>query len=150
LQTGQALVINQTDPNFWGTQLKLLQSPILARQVILTLNLQNNPDFMGGQANSSVFSSLKRIFAREKNATSAQGQSTEPEPVGENEMSDRQLTSEQLEKLEPYEDAIVANEGVAPVDKTNLVVINYTHTDPAMAQRIANALADVFVQNNIE
>jgi polysaccharide biosynthesis transport protein len=151
LQTGQSLVINQTDPNFWGTQLKLLQSPILARQVILTLNLQNNPDFMGGQANSSVFSSLKRIFSREKNASkSAQGQNTEPPPVGETEMSDRQLTSEQLEKLEPFEDAIVANETVVPVEKTNLVVINYTHTDPAMAQRVANALADVFVQNNID
>jgi len=151
LQTGTALVINQTDPNFWGTQLKLLQSPILARQVILTLELQNNPDFMGGQANSSVFSSLRRIFSRDKSASkAAQGQATEPQPIGETEMSDRQLTSEQLAKLEPYEDAIIANETVAPVERTNLVVINYTHTDPAMAQRVANALADVFVQNNIE
>ena len=151
LQTGTALVINQTDPNFWGTQLKLLQSPILARQVILTLNLQDNPDFLGGQANSSVFSSLKRIFSREKTASkSAQGQNTEPEPIGETEMYDRQLTPEQLVKLEPYEDAIVGNETVTPVDKTNLVVINYTHTSPEMAQRVANALADVFVQNNLE
>src|ERR1051326_1010774 len=151
LQTGTALVINQTDPNFWGTQLKLLQSPILARQVILTLNLQDNPDFLGGQANSSVFSSLKRIFSREKTASkSAQGQTTEPEPIGETEMYDRQLTPEQLVKLEPYEDAIVGNETVTPVDKTNLVVINYTHTSPEMAQRVANALADVFVQNNLE
>ena len=151
LQTGTALVINQTDPNFWGTQLKLLQSPILARQVILTLNLQDNPDFLGGQANSSVFSSLKRIFSREKTASkSAQGQNTEPEPIGETEMYDRQLTPEQLVTLEPYEDAIVGNETVTPVDKTNLVVINYTHTSPEMAQRVANALADVFVQNNLE
>jgi capsular exopolysaccharide synthesis family protein len=151
LQTGTGLVINQTDPNFWGTQLKLLQSPLLARQVILTLNLQNNSDFMGGQANSSVFSSLKRIFSREKTATkSAQGQDTDPQPVSEQEITDRQLTPEELAKLEPYEDAIVANETVAPVEKTSLVVINYTHTNPAMAQRVANALADVFVQNNVE
>ena len=34
------IVINgQTDPNFWGTQLKLLQNPALARQVVLTLDL---------------------------------------------------------------------------------------------------------------
>ena len=151
LQTGQALVINQTDPNFWGTQLKLLQSPILARQVILTLDLQNNADFMGGQANSSIFSSLKRLFSRDKTADrSAQGQTTEPQPLGENEMSDRQLTSEQLANLEPYEDAIVTNEIVSPVEKTNLVVISYTHTSPELAQRVANALADVFVQNNLE
>lgn len=151
LQTGTALVINQNDPNFWGTQLKLLQSPLLARQVILTLDLQNNQEFMGGQANSSVFSSLKRIFSRDKNATkSAQGQTTEPQPIGEHEMLDRQLTPEQLAQLEPYEDAIVGNELVAPVEKTNLVVINYTHTSAAMAQKVSNALADVFVQNNIE
>ncbi|HEY8204325.1 MAG TPA: polysaccharide biosynthesis tyrosine autokinase [Pyrinomonadaceae bacterium] len=151
LQTGNALVINQTDPNFWGTQLKLLQNPILARQVILTLDLHNNPDFVSGQANSSIFSSLKRIFSREKTTTkAAQGRNADPEPIGEREMSDRQLTPEQLAQLEPYEDAIVGNETVTPVEKTNLVVISYTHTNPEMAQRIANALADVFVQNNIE
>src|SRR6185312_5982531 len=50
LQTGAgAVVIDQSDPNFWGTQLKLLGSPTLARQVVLTLDLQKNPDFMGGQ-----------------------------------------------------------------------------------------------------
>src|SRR5436309_3334406 len=46
LQTGGALVINQSDPTFWGTQLRLLQNPSLARQVILTLDLQNNPNFL--------------------------------------------------------------------------------------------------------
>src|SRR3989440_10478136 len=64
--TGAGLVINQNDPNFWGTQLRLLQNPSLAQQVILTLDLQNNPNFLGGQANSSIFSSLKRIFSHEK------------------------------------------------------------------------------------
>src|ERR1044071_2152384 len=32
LQTGTALVINQTDPNFWGTQRKIPQSPTIALQ----------------------------------------------------------------------------------------------------------------------
>ncbi len=150
LQTGNGLVINQTDPNFWGTQLKLLQSPILARQVILTLDLSHNPDFMGGQANSSVFSSLKRIFARDKTSRSVQGQNPDPDPIGEREMAERQLTPEQLAQLENYEDAIVGNETVTPVEKTNLVVINYIHTNPAMAQKVADTLADVFIQNNIE
>ncbi len=151
LQSGGALVINQTDPNFWGTQLKLLQSPTLARQVVLTLDLQHNPDFMGGQASSSVFSSLKRILGRERTAVGpAQGQSTEPEPVGEKELQERQLTAEQLEALEPYEDAIIANEVIVPVEKTSLVIISYNHTNPDLAKRIADTLAEVFVTNNIE
>lgn len=150
LQQGGGLVINQVDPNFWGTQLRLLQNPTLARQVILTLDLQNNPQFLGGQANSSVFSSVKRIFTREKTTAPAQGQSLEPQAIGEKEMQERQLSADDLAKLEPYEDAIIANETIQPIDKTNLVVISYNHTDPELAQRISNTLADVFIQNNIE
>ena len=151
LQTGGALVINPTDPNFWGTQLKLLQSPVLARQVVLTLGLQNNPDFLGGQANSGVFSSLNRILGRERTKSgAAQGQNADPDPVGEREMQERQLTAEQLATLEPYEDAIVAGQVITPIEKTNLVVINYTHTNPQLAKQIADTLAEVFVQNNIE
>ena len=150
LQTG-GLVINQTDPNFWGTQLKLLQNPSLARQVVLTLDLTNKPAFLGGQANSTVFSSLKRIFSGDKkSATQAQGENAEAEPIGETEMKERRLTADELKKLEPYEDAIIANEVVTPIDKTNLVTISYTHTDPELAQTISNALAEVFVQNNVE
>ena len=47
--TGGGIVIGQNDPNFWGTQLKLLQNPTLARQVILTLDLQHNLTFFGPQ-----------------------------------------------------------------------------------------------------
>src|SRR5882762_637369 len=65
--TTKDLVINGgTDPNFWGTQLKLLENNALARQVVLTLDLQHNPNFFGGQAQVGIFSSLRRIFALER------------------------------------------------------------------------------------
>ncbi|MFZ0751328.1 MAG: hypothetical protein WAM70_18340, partial [Pyrinomonadaceae bacterium] len=103
LQSGTALVINQTDPNFWGTQLRLLANPNLARQVVLTLDLHKNPEFLGGQANSGVFSSLKRLLGREKTKlASAQGANAEPDPIGERRMAEMQLTAEQMAALEPY------------------------------------------------
>src|SRR6266542_3385096 len=43
LQTRDIVINAQNDPSFWGTQLKLLENPALARQVVLTLDLQNNP-----------------------------------------------------------------------------------------------------------
>jgi succinoglycan biosynthesis transport protein ExoP len=151
LQTGGALVINQNDPNFWGTQLKLLQSPILARQVVVTLNLDKDPNFLGGQANSGIFSSVKRIFGKEGSKSgSAQGQNDEPDPIGERELAERQLSAEQLAALEPYEDAIVSGQEIEPIEKTNLVVINFTHTNPQLAKQISDTLAEVFVNNNLE
>ncbi len=150
LATGQVIINAPADANFWGTQLKLLQNPQLARQVVLSLELQKNPSFLGGQAQSSVFASLKRIFSGERIATPPAQNPAAEQTVTMDEMKDRQLTPEELATLEPYEDAIIANETIEPIIGTSLVTIRYQHTDPALAQRIANTLADVFVQNNRE
>lgn len=149
LQTG-ALVFNQTDPNFWGTQIQLLQNPSLARQVALTLDLPNNPAFLGGHAETGIFPSLKRIFSGEKKAAEPQGSNPDPQPIGENEMKDKQLSAEDLKKLEAYEDALIANLTVLSIGKTNLVTLSYNHTSPYLAQTIVNTFGDVFVQNNLE
>ena len=150
LATGQVIINAPADANFWGTQLKLLQNPQLARQVVLSLELQKNPSFLGGQAQSSVFASLKRIFSGERIATPPAQNPAAEQTVTMDEMKERQLTPEELATLEPYEDAIIANETIEPIIGTSLVTIRYSHTDPALAQRIANTLADVFVQNNRE
>jgi succinoglycan biosynthesis transport protein ExoP len=150
LQTKDIVINAQSDPAFWGTQLKLLQNPALARQVVLTLDLQNNPTFFGGQTQGGIFSSLRRVFSGPKKKLNAS-----PEPaaaltvVGENEVADRALSAEELAKLEPYEDAIIAGETIEPIPTTNLVKIKFAHSDPELAQKIANTLAEVFVNNNL-
>jgi succinoglycan biosynthesis transport protein ExoP len=150
LQTKEILISGATDPNFWGTQLKLLQNPSLARQVILTLNLQKNPAFLGGQAQSSVFASLRRIFFRDRKPAAASSTTSSGAEVVKEEQVKEQLSPEEIANLEPYEDAIIANETIEPISGTNFVTIHYIHTDPGLAQQIADTLADVFVQNNRE
>src|SRR6266404_9694693 len=66
LATKEIVINGQVDPNFWGTQLKLLQNPALARQVVLTLDLQHNQAFFGAQAQSGLFASLQRVFSKPK------------------------------------------------------------------------------------
>src|SRR5262249_19365411 len=151
LQSGAgSIVIGQNDPNFWGTQLKLLQQPSLARQVVITLDLQHNAAFFGPQGQSTIFASLKRIFSREKTVQTPIQTGPATTPVDEEALNERQLSAEQLAALEPYEDTIAANEVVEPVAQTNLVVIRYRHPDPQLAQKIADTLADVFIANNVE
>lgn len=148
LQTKEIIINAQNDPNFWGTQLKLLENPELARQVVLTLDLQHNSAFFGG-TQGGVFSSLRRVFSKPKKAN----ESPAPEGltvVGESEVTGASLTPEQLAELEPYEDAIIAGESVEAVANTNLVKIRFVHSDPELAQKIANTLAEVFVNNNLQ
>lgn len=150
LQTKEIVINAQTDPTFWGTQLKLLENPALARQVVLTLDLQNNPDFFGGQTQGGIFSSIKRIFSRQQKARpGAEAATPGLDLVAETEVTEKVLTAEELAKLEPYEDAIIAGETIEPIQATSLVKIKFTHSNPELAQKIANTLAEVFVNNNL-
>ncbi len=150
LQTKEVVINGPADPNFWGTQFKLLENPALARQVVLTLDLQNNSSFFGGQSQAGIFASFRRILSKRKGPSESPAISPGLTIVGESEVSGTSLTPEQLTRLEPYEDAIIANEVIELIPSTNLVKIKYMHSEPELAQKIANTLAEVFVSNDLQ
>ncbi|MBA3713878.1 MAG: polysaccharide biosynthesis tyrosine autokinase [Pyrinomonadaceae bacterium] len=142
LQSRDLIINAPSDPAYWSTQLKLIENPELARQVILTLDLQNNPAFLGGQSRSFL-SALRRAFRSERPAPLMDS----GVPVlseGELDFGEK-LSVEQLERLEPYEDTLRANLVVDPTEKTSLVDIRYQHPNPEIAMRVADALAAVFI-----
>jgi polysaccharide biosynthesis transport protein len=151
LQTKDFVLNAQPDANFWGTQIKLLQSPALARQVALSLDLQHNPTFFGSQAQGGIFAALRRMVSGEKKPTSKPAVAPGGlEVIGEAQLRNEPLTPEELAALEPYEDAIIGSEQIEGIVNTNLFNIKFRHTEPEMAQKVANALAEVFRANNIE
>jgi capsular exopolysaccharide synthesis family protein len=151
LQTDKFVLNAQPDANFWGTQIKLLQSPALARQVALSLDLQHNPSFFGSGAQGGVFSALRRMVSGEKKPAAVPTSSPGGlNIIGQAQLRDEPLSPEELSALEPYEDAITGSEKVEGIVGTNLFLIKYRHTDPEMAQKVANALAEVFQANNVE
>ena len=154
LQAGQGVVINtggDKDPAYWNTQLKLLENAALARQVILTLGLHRDPAFFGPSGQTSIGASLRRLFYGESQPQSAPAPvSARVEVVGPEEVASGQLSTQDLAKLQPYEDTMAANLSVEPVVATNLVLLSYKHTNPELAQRIINTYADAFVYNNAE
>ncbi|HEX3250553.1 MAG TPA: polysaccharide biosynthesis tyrosine autokinase [Pyrinomonadaceae bacterium] len=151
LQTDKFVLNAQPDANFWGTQIKLLQSPSLARQVALSLDLQHNPSFFGSGAQGGVFSALRRMVSGEKKPAAVPASSPAGlNIIGQAQLRDEPLSPEELSALEPYEDAIIGSEKVEGIVGTNLFLIKYRHTDPEMAQKVANALAEVFQANNVE
>ena len=155
LKTGKdgGLVINTNtkDPAYVNTQLRLLQSPALARQVILTLGLQNDPNFLGGAGQAGLTNSLRRLLAREPKtpgSAAAPAIGTGLTPISEDAARGTQFTPEQLASLEPYEDALSDGLVTEQIVTTNLITLKFKHTNPDIAQKVANQLADTFVYNN--
>ncbi|MEA2205862.1 MAG: polysaccharide biosynthesis transport protein [Blastocatellia bacterium] len=148
LRTGQVVINADPDPNFWGTQLTLLQNPSLARQVVLTLDLHHNPVFLKGKTDTGVFSSLRRIFNWEKRPAPSKAISS---PTASEIVSrDHVLSPDELAQLEPYEDAIIEGQTIEPLPNTSLITIRYRHSDPEITQKVADTLAEIFVNNNYQ
>ncbi|MDT7602930.1 MAG: polysaccharide biosynthesis transport protein [Acidobacteriota bacterium] len=158
LASGKAGVIintgrTMTDPTYVNTQLRLLENPALARQVIRTLDLENNPAFFGGQAQGGLLSSFRRIFSGEKKTPAQQSVELKNESVPvvpSNEVGNDALSPDELARLEPYEDTLAGGLRVEPIIGTNLVTLHYQHTSPELAQQIVNTLADAFIYNNFD
>jgi succinoglycan biosynthesis transport protein ExoP len=149
IKTKELILNTGNDPTYWNTQLKLLENPQLARQVILALDLHNNPAFLEGQANSGLLASLRRLFFGDKPAPAHVDNTTVP-IVDIAAVKADQLPPELLERLEPYEDTLRANLTVEPVEKTSLVTIRYRHSNPEIARKVADTLAQVFIVNDLQ
>ncbi|HYH84353.1 MAG TPA: polysaccharide biosynthesis tyrosine autokinase [Pyrinomonadaceae bacterium] len=151
LSTGRGgdLIIRSNDPNYWNTQLKKLNTQKLARQVIMRLDLQNNPAFLGAGRGTGIIVGLRRIISREKAPPTPQQAAGSLPVLDDAELNAEQLTPEQARKLEPFEDSLRENLTIEPVDRTNLVFIRFRHTDPQVAAKVANTIAIVFRDNDI-
>src|SRR5215207_2289968 len=64
---GSDVLIRGNDPNYWNTQLQKLKTQKLARQVILRLDLKNNPNFLSpAHRGTGIVAGLRRVFSGAK------------------------------------------------------------------------------------
>ena len=158
LSTGRAgdLVIRGgNDPQYWNTQLKLLTTQQLLRQVVIRLDLQNNPSFLNANKGTGVITALRRVLTSEKAQappTQQQQQEGAVPVVNDTEWPEwlkaQTLTPEQAQHLEPFEDMLRAGLKIEPVERTSLVSISFQHTDPQIAANVVNTIAAVFAEND--
>src|SRR5258706_11428195 len=159
---GNIIVDTGSDPTYFNTQLQIITNPGLLRRVVKTLDLEHNPDFLRTQANDTTWQRLLRTF-RIKGATSA-GQAGEEKAEGYKLSLDKEVASasspddlEEAARLEPFVSSLQGGLKVDPVKEerlqyteTRLISIKFTHANPVVAAKVANAVANAFVLSNME
>jgi polysaccharide biosynthesis transport protein len=149
------------DPVYFNTQLQILESPGLMRRVVKTLDLEHNPDFFKGNSTQSrsTWQTIKRMAGFGK----IEKVDPNAKPADELQLSNRVAPATSHEdlaeakRLAPYVSAILSGLKVEPVKETRglyketrLIDITFTHTDPEVASKIVNAIAETYVFNNLE
>jgi capsular exopolysaccharide synthesis family protein len=150
------------DPVYFNTQLQILVSPGLMRRVVKTLDLEHNPNFFRGNSTQkrSTWQTIKGMAGFGGNikpdANSAQTDELQLRTTTVAAASSHEDLAE-AKRLAPYVGAILGGLKVEPVKETRglyketrLIDISFTHTDPEVASKVVNAIAETYVYNNLE
>lgn len=135
----QVMEVNAVDLDYYQTQYKMLESRSLARQVIDSLHLQDHPEFSPKPGEDwSLTALLSGLFSDLLSSL----EPAKPHPGGEAaaaSIRDSRLINSFLGKLK-----------VEPIRNSRLVNMSYQGYDPALITDIANTLARLYIEQNLQ
>lgn len=126
LESGSVTPVETSDYDFMRTQYQLLQSRTMAERVASALKLGQDKDLFKPRE-FSIVGFVRGLFSSTKKAE-----------------------SEERTMQNAAAGIVLGNRVVRPVSGARLVDIDYSDTDPARAQRVANAYADAFIESNLD
>lgn len=154
VQQKDSININLTnDVNYASTQLQLLQNPDLMMAVVIDLGLHRQPNLLGNQ-NKGVLATFRSIFSSDKtaeNKDAALPVLTGTSPAVTNTGTEQiNLTPEEQERAAEYANAFLSGLVVEQIEQTNLVNISIKSTNPELAAKVADKVAETFIAQDIE
>src|SRR5258705_8886236 len=131
------------------------------RRVVRTLDLEHNPDFFKGSSaqKRSAWGTVMKMLGFSPKEPAPNTQQLDQLPLATTSVAPATSREDlnEAKRLAPYVSAIVDGLKVDPVKETRgyyketrLIDVKYTHTDPAVAAKVVNAIADTYVYSNLE
>ncbi|HMX24155.1 MAG TPA: polysaccharide biosynthesis tyrosine autokinase [Blastocatellia bacterium] len=142
VRTGD-LVLESNDSERVKTEILMLSTHPLLEEVIVRLKLDQNPQFLDIKNRKSVVEAVKTISAKLKGEPNT-GNSIPP-PLNLSPAQDAPRSTAESARLTPYVELLKENLFVDQIPETRALAINYSHTNPVIAQAVANGVAQVFV-----
>ena len=131
------------------TKIRMLQSRPLLEDVVINLKLDQNPKLMDVTTRKSVWDAIRTLTSRLNPQSPPPPSVAADTPVERSEQSGSR-SREESARLAPYVDVLAANLSGDPLPDTRMLVVSFTHTDPALAADIVDNVAQVFIQRSFE
>ncbi|WP_440905378.1 GumC family protein [Catenovulum sp. SX2] len=129
----EVYILDASKKEYLLTQFEVLRSKAIAEAVIDQLNLAQDPEFQLGEG--GIISRLKTTF-----------RPLLPAANKKDELTTEQLVQARKAKLiENFQKRI----SITPVNNTHVVKISFKSNSAALSAKIANKIADVFIQQQI-
>ncbi|MDQ3649477.1 MAG: polysaccharide biosynthesis tyrosine autokinase, partial [Acidobacteriota bacterium] len=160
-KNGSIIVSNPVnDPAYFNTQLQILTSPGLSRRVVMTLDLEHNSDFLPPQSTQGGLTWQRLwdlVIGSSEGKTGGTGVKKDVPLPGATAPAKAREELVEAKRLGPYVAFLrqglkvePVKENRLPVKETRLIDISFTHTEPVIAAKVVNAIAEAFVLSNLE
>jgi len=142
------LLIQEQDELFvtMNTSEVIIKSPPLLEDVVIQQGLDKNPVFLEITKRNSLTESLNDIAGR------FQGKTVPPRPRVFEATAAQPITGtrppEEVARLSRFVSLVEGNLRVRPIVDTRAMTISYTHTDPEISAKVANAVAQRFIETS--
>ncbi len=146
--------LSNPDPSYFNTQLQLLDSEGLLRQVVKEHSLDTNKEFLTAKAEGT---GIPRSMLRTIGLASDPKKDSNSEDISIAANSSL-ISSDEIAdavRLAPYVDIIRKSMSVEPVREsratvkdTRLIEISFRHTNPQLAAFVVNSIGETFVTAN--
>ena len=140
------------DQKYYNTQLQLLQNQDLMKRVVIALGLHREANIFGNE-NRGILAGLRSIFSGEQKTNAAAENSL---PIVSEASLDpgkdkiTQLTPEENARAESYAATLVGGLSVQQVERTHIVHINVKSSNPVLAARVSDKVAELFIKEDAE
>ncbi len=145
----EAININfGNDITYYNTQLQLLQNQDLMTKVVIALGLQRDARLLGSDR-SSLLDSLKNVFTGSTKSAATDNSLPVVSDTAETSNDGKiQLTPEEEVLVAKYAARLSNGLKVEQVPNTNLVNVTIDNENPALAAKVADKVADLFIDEN--
>jgi succinoglycan biosynthesis transport protein ExoP len=141
-------VIQIDDSGNLNTAKIIIKSRPLLEDIVVSLKLDQNPNFIQSLQKRSVADAIKDIFRRVSGGV--MGPKKDETPVSSIAAAQKDRTQEESARLAPYVNILKGKLNVDVVNDSNVLRISFEHTDPSIAAAVVNTAANNFLDRSYE
>src|SRR5262245_5327552 len=147
VKLGDAVLAADNSERLKTDMLLLRTYPLLAK-VVLRYRLNEDPAFLRADEPRTVMEAARAIITKFTGSVSREDAGGRPNFDSPPPQIDGPLSPEEIERLTPYVAKLESSLYVTKIEETNAIQISFTHTDPAVSAKVADGVAQVFVDES--
>lgn len=148
--TAKDQVIQFEDSDSLNTKKVIFKSRPLLEDIVVLLQLDQNPKFVEGMRKKSMTEAISEIGGRFSGKVLGNETKDAENLIASQAVLLQDRTPEESQRLAPYVNILRNKLTVETLDQTNILEVSFEHTDPALAAAIVNTAAKNFIDRTFE